>query len=142
MSGKVQAKTMLLEIDPLGGTAYDQVVCLLTLSKQDTISEIDAASYCGPDSSPGELSISYSATAQHFQDPVSGEISGTSLRILARAKTTLGFRISPLVPVTGDEVEYGTMYISEIGSEYSADTVGTFSLTMRPFGTPTLVEQS
>ena len=135
---KVQGGTMLLFIDPAGGTDYDTVVCLTSVGKEDTVDEIDAASACGPDSSPGNLSLSYSFEGQHLQDPDTGKISGTSLRQLLRSKTTIGWMIAPETPVEGDEIESGTGYLSSLSSTYAFDSVGTFSGTLRPFGTPEL----
>ena len=139
---KVQGGTMLLFIDPAGGTSYDTVVCLTSVSKEDSLSEVDASSACGPDSSPGTLSLSRSFEGQHLQDPLTGKISGTSLRSLMYAKTTVGYMIAPETPVTGDEIETGTGYISALSSSYSFDNVGTFSGTLKPYGTPTIVEKS
>ena len=135
---KVAGGTMLLYIDPAGGTDYDTVVCLTSVSKSDSVSVVDASSACGPDKSPGTLELSYSFEGQHLQDPDSGKISGTSLRQLLRAKTTIGWEISPENPVTGDEIESGTGYFSELSSTYAFDSVGTFSGTIQPYGTPTL----
>lgn len=135
---KVQGGTMLLFIDPNGGTDYDTVVCLTSVSKDDTVEEIDAGSACGPDSSPGELSLSYGFEGQHLQDPDTGKISGTSLRMLLRGKTTVGWMIAPVDPVDGDEIESGTGYFSALSSTYAFDSVGTFTGTLRPYGTPTL----
>lgn len=135
---KVRGGTMLLFIDPAGGTDYDTVVCLTSVSKDDSVAEVDAASACGPDSSPGTLSLSYSFEGQHLQDPDTGKISGTSLRQLLRAKTTVGFKISPVTPVDGDEIETGTGYFSALGSTYAFDSVGTFTGTLKPYGTPDL----
>ena len=139
---KVQGGTMLLFIDPAGGTVYDTVVCLLSVGKEDSIAEIDAASACGPDSSPGQLTISYSFEGQHLQDPETGKISGTSLRTLLRDKTTVGFKIAPESPVAGDEIETGTGYFSALSSTYGFDSVGTFTGTLKPYGTPVLTEES
>lgn len=139
---KVQGGTMLLFIDPLGGTDYDTVVCLLSVGKEDAVAEIDAASACGPDSSPGQLTLSYTFEGQHLQDPATGKISGTSLRTLLRNKTTVGFKIAPETPIIGDEIEVGTAYFSALSSNYGLDSVGTFSGTLKPFGTPTLTEES
>lgn len=129
---------MLLFIDPAGGTDYDTVVCLTSVGKSDSINVVDASSACGPDKSPGTLEISYSFEGQHLQDPVSGKISGTSLRQLLRAKTTIGWKIAPESPVTGDEIEEGTGYLSELSSTYAYDSVGTFTGTLQPYGTPTI----
>jgi hypothetical protein len=138
---KVAGGTMLLFIDPTGGTDYDTVVCLTSVGKQDSISVVDASSACGPDKSPGTLELSYSFEGQHLQDPISGKISGTSLRQLLRAKTTIGWMIAPESPVTGDEIEEGTGYLSELSSTYAFDSVGTFTGTIQPYGTPALTIQ-
>lgn len=129
---------MLLFIDPAGGTDYDTVVCLTSVGKSDSINVVDASSACGPDKSPGTLEISYSFEGQHLQDPVSGKISGTSLRQLLRAKTTIGWKIAPESPVAGDEIEEGTGYLSELSSTYSYDSVATFSGSLQPYGTPSI----
>ena len=135
---KVAGGTMLLFIDSAGGTSYDMVVCLTSVGKSNTINVVDASSACGPDKSPGVLEISYSFEGQHLQDPSGGNLSGTSLLQLLRGKTTVGFKIAPVSPVTGDESEEGTGYFSELSSTYAFDSVGTFSGALQPYGTPTI----
>ena len=135
---KVSGGTMLLFIDPAGGTAYDTVVCLTSVGKKDAVNVVDASSACGPDKSPGTLDINYSFEGQHLQDPLTGKISGTSLRSLLRSKTTIGWKISPETPVIGDEIEEGTGYLSDLSSTYAYDSVGTFTGTLQPYGTPTI----
>jgi hypothetical protein len=139
---KVAGGTMLLFIDPLGGTSYDTVVCLTSVSKADSVTVVDASSACGPDKSPGTIELSYSFEGQHLQDPDSGKVSGTSLRQLLRAKTTIGWKIAPESPVTGDEIESGTGFLSELSSTYAFDSVGTFTGTIQPFGDPSLSIQA
>lgn len=139
---KVAGGTMLLFIDPAGGTDYDTVVCLTSVSKADSITVVDASSACGPDKSPGTLELSYAFEGQHLQDPDSGKVSGTSLRQLLRAKTTIGWMIAPETPVTGDEIEEGTGFLSELSSTYAFDSVGTFTGTIQPYGDPTLSIQA
>lgn len=135
---KVQGGTMLLFIDPNGGTDYDVVVCLTSVGKSDSVTVVDASSACGPDKSPGTLEISYSFEGQHLQDPDTGKISGTDLRSLLRSETTIGWKIAPEVPVAGDEIETGTGYLSELSSTYAFDSVGTFTGTIQPYGNPTI----
>lgn len=135
---KVAGGTMLLFIDPTGGTNYDTVVCLTSVSKSASVSVVDASSACGPDKSPGTIELSYGFEGQHLQDPTTGKISGTSLRQLLMSKATIAWSIEPESPVTGDEIEYGTGYISELSSTYAFDSVGTFTGTIQPFGTPTI----
>ena len=113
---KVQGGTMLLFIDPAGGTAYDTVVCLTSVGKSDSVNVIDAASACGPDKSPGVLDLSYTFEGQHLQDPNSNKVSGTDLRVLLRSKTTIGWKIAPAIPAIGDEIESGTGFLSELSS--------------------------
>ena len=136
---KVSGGTMLLFIDPAGGTAYDTVVCLTSVGKSDSVNVVDAGSACGPDKSPGVLDISYSFEGQHLQDPVTGKVSGTSLRQLLRSKTTIGWKIAPESPAIGDEIEEGTGFLSELSSTYAFDSVGTFSGSFMPYGEPTIV---
>lgn len=135
---KVAGGTMLLFIDPTGGQNYDTVVCLTSLGTSDSVSVVDASSACGPDKSPGTVEISYTFEGQHLQDPQTGTISGSNLRQLLRSKATVGFKVSPVTPVTGDEVQEGTGYLSELSSTYAYDSVATFTLTLQPFGLPTL----
>ena len=135
---KVQGGTMLLFIDPAGGTSYDTVVCLTSVGKTSSVNVVDAASACGPDKSPGILDLSYSFEGQHLQDPNGAKISGTDLRILLRSKTTIGWKIAPETPAIGDEIESGTGFLSELSSTYSFDSVGTFTGTLQPYGTPSL----
>jgi len=139
---KVAGGTMLLFIDPTGGTDYDTVVCLTSVSKADSVTVVDASSACGPDKSPGTIELSYSFEGQHLQDPDSGKVSGTSLRQLLRSKTTIGWKIAPETPVTGDEIESGTGFLSELSSTYAFDSVGTFTGTIQPFGDPSLSIQA
>jgi len=135
---KVAGGTMLLFIDPAGGTDYDTVVCLTSVGKSDSVNVVDASSACGPDKSPGTLEISYSFEGQHLQDPVNGKISGTSLRQLLRDKTTIGWKIAPESPAIGDEIEEGTGFISELSSTYSYDSIGTFTGSLMPYNTPSI----
>ena len=135
---KVQGSNMLLFIDPNGGTDYDMVVCLTSVGVSMSVNPVDASSACGPDKSPGALEISYSFEGQHLQDPNSGSISGTDLRILLNAEQTIGWKMSPETPVDGDEIQSGTGFLSELSSTYAFDSVGTFTGTINPFGTPTI----
>jgi hypothetical protein len=134
---KVQGGNMLLFIDPLGGTDYSTVVCLTSVSTSDSISVVDASSACGPDKSPGTLEISYAFEGQHLQDPTSSKIS-IDLRLLLRNETTIGWALSPEIPQPGDEIQFGTGYLSELSSTYAFDSVGTFTGTIQPYGTPSI----
>ena len=71
---KVIPGSVYLYISPLNDGNYDTVVCGETLTKDDSVAEIDASSQCGPDISPGELSLSRTFEGQHLQDPNTGKI--------------------------------------------------------------------
>lgn len=135
---KIQGGNMLLFIDPTGGTNYDTVVCLTSVSISDSVQPVDASSACGPDKSPGAVQISISFEGQHLQDPNTGSISGSNLLLLLRAEQTIGWKLSPVTPVGGDEIQEGIGFISELSSTYSYDSIGIFSMTISPFGLPTI----
>jgi hypothetical protein len=135
---KVEGGNILLFIDPNGGTSYDIVVCLTSVGKADSVTVVDASSACGPDKSPGTVELSYTFEGQHLQDPDSGKISGSDLRLLLRAEQTIGWKIAPESPVAGDEIETGTGFLSELSSTYAFDSVGTFTGSIQPYGTPSL----
>ena len=139
---KVNGGDMLLFIDPLGGTNYDTVVCLTSVGIKDSVQPVDASSACGPDKSPGAVDMSISFEGQHLQDPTTSIISGTDLRILLRAEQTIGWLLSPVNPLPGDEIQSGTGYLSELSSTYAFDSVGTFSGTIQPYGMPITTVQS
>mgnify|MGYP003334996884 CR=1 FL=1 len=139
---KVNGGDMLLFIDPLGGTNYDTVVCLTSVGISDSVQPVDASSACGPDKSPGAVDMSISFEGQHLHDPNTGDISGTDLRILLRAEQTIGWKLSPVSPVAGDEIQEGTGYLSELSSTYSYSDVAVFSGTIQPYGMPTTTTQS
>lgn len=139
---KVLGGTMLLYISPENDGNYDTVVCLTSVGKDDSVGEVDSSSACGPDIDPGVLSISRSFEGFHLQDPDSGKISGTSLRLLMYNKTEIGYKIAPVSPVLGDEIETGVGHIFTLSSTYAFDSSGTFSGTIRTDGVPTIIEQS
>lgn len=134
-----QPNSVFLFIDPAGGTDWARtVVCLTSITKADTVNAIDASSFCGPNKLPGALDLSSSYEGFLVQDPDAAEISGTDLRILLRNKTTIGWKVAPAVPVQGDEIEFGTGFLSELSATYALNAAGTFSFTISPYGTPTL----
>lgn len=139
---KVSGGTMLLFIDPNGGTTYDTVVCLKSVGVSDSINPIDTSSWCGSGKLPGLLNISYTFDGFHIQDVDTGRISGTDLRILLRNKTKISWKIAPESPVGGDEIQTGFGFISQLSSNYSFDNVGDFSMTVEVKGIPTTTIES
>jgi len=137
---KVQPSTMLLLIDPNGGTTYSTVVCLKSINKNDSVAAIDASSACGYKKLAGINDLSYNIEGLLLQDLLGGppKISGTGFRNLLRNFEIFGFKITPLTPQIGDEIEEGKAFFSAVSSSYSFDDVGNFNATFYPKGTPTL----
>jgi len=129
--------SILLFIDPLGGTTYDTVVCLTNISRTNEVAVIEADSVCGANKQPGIVSFSIEAEAYHLQDPATGKLSGSDLRALMLAKTIVGYKVGPASPVTGDEVETGKAFIASLSDTYNYNEAASFSLTLQPVGTPT-----
>jgi len=137
---KVQPSSMLLIIQTIdrGQTINNTVVCLKSITKNDSVNVIDANSWCGQKKLAGLSDISYNFECIHLQDPEGDKLSGTNLRVLAYQKLPIYYKIIPEVPQPGDEFEEGYGFISDISSNYSFDSVGTFSMTITAKGTPEL----
>ena len=137
---KVQPSSMLLIIQTIdrGQTINNTVVCLKSITKNDSVNVIDANSWCGQKKLAGLSDISYNFECIHLQDPEGDKLSGTNLRVLAYQKLPIYYKIIPEVPQPGDELEEGYGFISDISSNYSFDNVGTFSMTITAKGTPEL----
>ena len=133
---KLSGKDILLFIDPLGGTEYDTIVCLTNQTWQGSTNVIDATSKCGPDSLPGTQSNSISFEGQNLFDPVNG-YSGADLFVLWKNSTTIGWKIAPVSPTTGDETLEGTGFISELSKNYNQTDPSTFSGTLSIYGSTT-----
>lgn len=140
MSRKPIPGSVLLFIDPAGGTSYDTVVCGRKVGKQATVNSIDAGSSCGPAKLPGTLDISFDFEGVVLQSPEADTISATDLRIIMYSKNTIGFKICPEGLVTGDEIESGVGFISDISTDYSYNDVATFTMTIQPLGTTAVSE--
>lgn len=135
---KVQGGEYLLLIDTAGGTSYDTVVCATSVSSATSIGVVDASSACGADKSPGTVEISYSFEGQTLISPTGSKVSIDGLLQACRNKTTVGFKFGRVTPISGDVTQTGTGYISEFNENYPYDNVGTFTLTLQPYGTPTI----
>lgn len=139
---EVVGGTMYLFISRLNDGNYDTAVCLTSLGKDDSVGEVDSSSQCGPSITPGVLSINRPFEGVLLQDPDTGKISGTDLRILMYAKTLIGYKIATQGLVTGDETETGEGYIFSLSSTYAFNDAGRFSGSIRTLGTPVITVES
>lgn len=132
---KVNGKDILLFIDPAGGTDYKTIVCLTSNSKKLATATLDAASKCGPDSSPGAQTISIDFTGQVVVSPDTGKVSEADLFTLWANSTQIGWKIGPAVPVEGDVIYEKQGFIADLSDTYDMNGA-TFTGTIAVSGTP------
>lgn len=141
---KVTGGRYLLQLDLNGGTDYDIVVCLTNVGISRQVNVQDSSSACGPDKSPSTVDISYSGEGQFVIAPELGKVSVAALKQACQSKTTVGFLIGPMDSdiQSGDVTETGTGFISQFDESYPFDNVATFTMSLQPYGTPVITEES
>lgn len=137
---KISGSTMLLFIDPLGGTNYVPAICLTSQSFSLVNNEIDAKSKCGPDKLPGTQDFNVDFEGQLILSPTGSALGYFDLLTLALNKTTIGWKYGPAVPASGDVVLTGTGFLSKFDSTSGQDEASTFSSGIGVYGTPAIVE--
>jgi hypothetical protein len=131
---------VLLQIDPLGGTNFDLVVCLTSNGLERTTSVIDAASKCGPEKLPGVRSIQVPFAFNDVLDANSGEISEEALHDLWQNQTIITFKYGKLTPAAGDVTYTGTGFISELKSSAAQNAAASTTATIEVQGDVTKVK--
>lgn len=126
---EVSGSDILLFIDPLGGTAYDTLVCLTSNSITGSTDTINSSSKCGTSSSPGTQTNDVSFEGNYMKDLDGGNISGADLWDLWKNKTNFSWKMGPVVPVPGDDTYYGTGFLSTLTLTFP-DGVATYSGTI------------
>ena len=116
---KINGKDILLFIDPAGGTSYKTVICLTDNSKKLATAIVDAASKCGPDSSPGAQTITVDFTGQVVVLPDVGQVAEADLFPLWQNSTVIGWKMGTATPVVGDVTYTGSGFISDLSDTYS-----------------------
>lgn len=127
---KVNGKDVLLMIDPLGGTTYNTIVCLTSNSLQRTTGTESANSKCGPDSGPGEQNQTISFAGQIVYEPGSTKLSAHGLSDLWKNSTGITWKMGVASPVSGDVVQSGAGWISELSETYDVNGRATFTGTI------------
>lgn len=133
----INGKDILLFIDPLGGTAYDTMVCLTSNGLVRNTAVETATSKCGVDSAPGEKTITIPFAGTIVFEPATGKTSSGDLHSLWEGDTTIGWQIGPATPVTGDVLYEGTGWISDLTETYDATGRATYTGTINVIGTVT-----
>jgi len=131
---KITKDSYFLFIDPLGGTAYKNVVCLTTFNFAGTTTMNDASTMCGPDTSPGDRSATIAFNGQTMLSPMTGDISAPNIFPLWDDETLVGWKIGKATPTTGDMTKTGQGYLSAYGETYDKGQKGAFSGTITVAG--------
>jgi hypothetical protein len=135
----ITPNTMLLKVDVAGGTSYDTVVCLTSVSFSGSTNIIDANSFCGADKLAGIVDAGeWSIEGIILLDPASGKISLKGLYDAWVGKDIVGYEVSPNVPVAGDLKISGTAYISNTDINLGLDETQNFSITLTNKVIPTM----
>ena len=136
---KAAPNEMLLFVDILGGTSYSQVICLENWDYPKSRPEIDAKSMCGPDKSLGQPEYGPIAfDGQMVLSASSTEVALAQLEAVFAAKTTIGWKLSRVTPVTGDLTYTGTGAVSKLDISAATDQVGKMKGAITIYGTPVL----
>lgn len=133
---KVTAKSIFLFIDLAGGVDYKTLICLTSNSQKRATSIIDAASFCGPDSQPGQQTITVDFAGQRMLDPTVDHIIDADLDEAWQDGRTIGWKLAPAVPVDGDIIYEGKGFISSKNDTNDMSNT-TFDGTIAVSGFPT-----
>src|SRR5690348_16148802 len=131
---KISANDIALQISRDGGSTYPYVVCLTSFNVDRETNVIDAKSFCGPDTLPGVQSNGVTFEGQVMEDPTGGTISTDDLTDMWETKQTISWKVGKLIPLIGDETDYGTGFISKLTKTGSTDTIVTFSGALSVYG--------
>lgn len=126
---EISGTTILLFIDPLGGTAYEPLVCLTSNSITGSTDTINSSSKCGTSSSPGPQTNEVSFEGNQMNNLDAGEMSSADLWDLWKDKTNFSWKMGPAIPVAGDDTFYSTGFLSTLTLTYP-DGVATYSGTI------------
>lgn len=140
---KITPNSMILKVDVAGGTSYDTVVCLTSVSFSGSTNIIDANSFCGPDKLAGIVDAGeWTAEGYILTQPSTDKISAKGLYDAWVAKSVIGYEVSPAAPATGDLKISGTAIISSTDLNFGLDEVPTFSITLTNKVLPTITVQA
>lgn len=131
---KISSNDMALFISRDGGATYTTVICLTAFTVTRTTTEIDAKSFCGPDKYPGAQDNGVTFEGQVMEDPAATTISTDDLTDMWITKQTINWKLGKLVPILGDETDYGIGWISKLDKTGATDAIVTFSGAIGVYG--------
>ncbi len=129
---KINGKDVLLFIDSTGaGSTYDTVVCLTSTGINRTTGVESSASRCGVDSGPGDQTTTIPFAGFVVYEAETGEMANSDMNTLWKNSTEIAWKISTAAPVTGDVVQTGKGWISELNETYDQNGRASFTGTIQ-----------
>lgn len=113
---------------------FNIIVCLTAIDVTRSTTEIDAKSICGPDKLAGAQDNGVTFSGQIMEDPSAGRVSTDDLIDMWETKQIIYFKVGKLVPVIGDETDYGSGFISKLDKKFANDAVATFDGAIGVYG--------
>lgn len=138
---EINGSSIIVAIDPAGGTNYRLIVCLTTNTMSTGITELDASSKCNPAGKwIAGTKIDQSVTGQgNLLDPDTGvptNMGFPELYSLLIAGTIVTGKFGKLSPTTGEAIYTGPMLITKCEEVAPYDALVTFSFTIRASSPP------
>lgn len=137
---EISGNDILLQIDPLGGTTFDLIVCLTSNSLERTTQVIDAGSKCGPSKLPGVQSITLPFAFNDVLDVATGEISEEDLHDLWANKTIFTWKFGVVTPKAGDVTYTGKGFLGSLSIVAAMNSSANSTSTIEVQGSITKVK--
>lgn len=116
------------------GVTYPYIVCLTDVNITRETNEIDAASFCGPDTLPGSQKNGVTFTGQIMEDPTGGTFSTDDLIDMWETKQRIKWKVGKLIPLIGDETDLGDGWIAKLDKAFANNAVATFTGAIGVYG--------
>lgn len=119
-----------LYIDPLGGTDFSNLVCLLDHTFTMSNSTNTRQTYCGTKSTPGDQTQSVAFNGEIMINPDDGNLSAPDVFTLTQNQASFSWQIRAETPIAGDITKTGNGYFSAYNENYTAANVAGFGATI------------
>lgn len=134
---KLTGQEIVLMVSRDGGVTYPYIVCLTSVTVNRETNEIDASSFCGPDTLKGAKKNGVVFEGQIMEDPTTGTFSTDDLIDMWETGQTINWKVGKPVPLIGDETDIGTGWFSKLTKTFANNAVATFSGALGVYGTMT-----
>ena len=141
---KIQASTVFLFVKRTDNETPDADYrvhsCLLNFDMSLSVATNDASSMCGPDSAPGDSTITIPLNGQYIKNVSATKISAAETLEMALAKEFFDWKIAAAVPEDGDPIRTGRGFYSAYQESYGKDGPATYTATISVSGNPEISE--